>query len=195
MHKITEMKLIMPGDDGQAGTKGRQRMKVTFEMMAGYNRWANSTLYDAVATLTDEERHRPLGAFFPTMMATLNHLLVADRIWMSRFTGSGSAPTALNEILHTDLADLRAARDMQDEVIIGFVESLDPERLQASFTYVPVTTPTPVTQRLAPALSHFFNHQTHHRGQCHMMLTALDKPSLVLDLIYYQRSDDGRKWA
>lgn len=70
---------------------------------------------------------------------------------------------------------------------------LDEKALAADFTYVPVTQPIEITQPLSPALAHLFNHQSHHRGQCHMTLTALGKPSLSLDLIYFLRSE-GREW-
>ncbi len=52
-----------------------------------------------------------------------------------------------------------------------------------------------ISQRLAPALDHVFNHQTHHRGQAHTILTALGRPSVGLDLIAFQRTEDGRAFA
>ena len=63
------------------------------------------------------------------------------------------------------------------------------------FTYRPVTTPDPVTQTLGPCLAHLFNHQTHHRGQCHMILTTLGQPSVVLDLVAFQRTPEGAAWG
>jgi uncharacterized damage-inducible protein DinB len=169
-------------------------MKNTFLMFADYNRWANRKVYETVATLTEEERNRNLGAFFPTPMATLNHILVADRIWMKRLTGHGEAPKALDAILFTDFDSLREARQAQDEILIDYVERLNDEKLAGHFTYTPVSTPEPVTQKLGPTLSHIFNHQTHHRGQVHMMLTMLGKPSLALDLVYFLRGEEGRKF-
>ena len=71
-----------------------------------------------------------------------------------------------------------------------------PEKeLTGRFTYLTITDMRTVSQRLAPALAHFFNHQTHHRGQAHMILTALGQPSLQLDLIAFQRTEDGRAFA
>jgi uncharacterized damage-inducible protein DinB len=168
-------------------------VKEHFEMFAAYNRWANSVVYDAARELSDEELNRNQGAFFGSMIGTLNHLLCADRIWMKRFTGSGEAPSALNAILHPGFGELEGARKAEDERISGWVASLSEAQLSATFSYTPITNPQPVTQRLAPALSHFFNHQTHHRGQCHMILTSLGKPSPTLDLVFFQRSyDSGR---
>lgn len=73
-------------------------MKQHFMMFAAYNQWANGRIYDAAAELDDEEFNRHTGAFFGSMMGTLNHLLTTDRIWMKRFTGEGDAPTTLDAI-------------------------------------------------------------------------------------------------
>jgi uncharacterized damage-inducible protein DinB len=161
-------------------------------MFAAYNRWANAALYDAAGELSEQELRAPMGAFFGSLLATLNHILVADRIWLKRFTGMGTAPSRLDVILHDDLAALRQARATEDERIIAWISGLTEGDIAGTFTYTPVTSPQPVTQRLSGALSHVFNHQTHHRGQCHMMLTTLGKPSLALDLVYFQRSPEGR---
>lgn len=168
-------------------------MKEHFEMFAAYNRWANGVLYAAAHELTEDELNRSQGAFFGSMIGTLNHLLSADRIWMKRFTGAGNAPTALDTILHPDLDGLEEARNAEDERIIAWVGGLSEEALANNFSYRPITKPEPVTQKLGSALSHFFNHQTHHRGQCHMILTSLGKPSLTLDLVWFQRVA-GRQW-
>eukprot|EP01037_Dinobryon_pediforme_P028564 gene28564-31896_t len=76
-------------------------------------------------TRGDPDYRADHGAFFGSLNGTLNHLLATDRIWMRRFTGEGDAPTALDVILHDDLADLRAARSVEDARIIGWVEGLD----------------------------------------------------------------------
>src|SRR5690606_32965900 len=149
-------------------------------MFATYNRWANAMVYDAAAALSEEELNRNAGAFFGSLIATLNHVLVADRIWLKRFTGEGVAPAKLDTILHADLAMLRAAREAEDERILGWIDSLSDKALAGRFTYTTVTDMRTVSQRLAPALAHFFNHQTHHRGQAHTILTTLGKPSLTL---------------
>ena len=168
-------------------------MKETFQMFAAYNRWANRAVYAAARELTEDELNRNQGAFFGSMIGTLNHLLVADRVWMHRFTGTGEAPKALDTVLHPGLDDLETARNAEDERILSWIDGLTEERIAANFTYTPLTNPNPVTQRLGSALSHLFNHQTHHRGQAHMILTSLGKPSLSLDLIYFQRLE-GRQW-
>ncbi len=169
-------------------------MKDNFQMFAAYNHWANAAIYDAAKELTPEESGANKGAFFGSLVGTLNHLLCADRIWMRRFTGSGEAPAALNVILHAEFEPLRNAREAEDARIIAWIDSLDDKVLGCNFTYVPVSTPEPVTQKLGSALFHFFNHQTHHRGQCHAILTALGKPSVVLDMVAFQRRFEGGRF-
>lgn len=170
-------------------------MQQHFAMMAAYNRWANRQVYDSAAELDGEDLDRPTAAFFGSLMATLNHIMVADRIWMKRFTGQGEAPSRLDTVLHATLPDLRAARDAEDARIVAWVDGLDDAALAGRFTYLTATDMRTVSQRLAPALAHFFNHQTHHRGQCHMILTGFGRPSLALDLIYFQRTPEGRAYA
>jgi uncharacterized damage-inducible protein DinB len=170
-------------------------MKHHFAMMAAYNRWANGRVYEAAAGLSDEELNRETGAFFPTLLRTLNHIIVADRIWMKRFTGEGEAPAALDTVLFPALPALRIAREAEDRRIAGWVDGLSETELAGRFTYVTVTDMRTVSQRLTPALAHFFNHQTHHRGQAHTILTTLGQPSVQLDLIYFQRTPDGREFA
>ncbi|MBP1860770.1 DinB family protein [Rhizobium herbae] len=166
-----------------------------YRMFADYNRWANRLLYEAARNLTDAQYRENKGAFFGSLHATLNHVLAADRIWMKRFTGTGDAPASLDTILFDDLAGLSAARTAEDDRIVAWIASLSEADLAGRFTYTPITNPTPVTQRLAPPLAHFFNHQTHHRGQCHMTLTALGGPSLALDMSYFLRAAEGRHYA
>ncbi len=170
-------------------------MKQHFAMMAAYNKWANGVVYDAAGRLDAERLKRDTGAFFGSVLGTLNHLLVADRIWMKRFTGQGDASTKLDTIIHDALPELQKARQAEDIRIVTWIDSLDEEALAGRFTYLTVTDMRTISQRLAPALAHLFNHQTHHRGQVHAILTTLGEPSLSLDLIYFQRTEEGRAFA
>ncbi|MBB6407976.1 DinB family protein [Mesorhizobium sangaii] len=170
-------------------------MRQHFMMFAAYNQWANNRIYDAAAELDEEEFNRNVGAFFGSMMGTLNHLLTADRIWMKRFTGEGDAPTTLDAVLHRGLPGLRMAREAEDRRIVDWVGGLSDKALTGRFTYMTVSDMRTVSQRLAPALDHVFNHQTHHRGQAHTILTILGRPSLGLDLMLFQRTEEGRAFA
>ena len=162
-------------------------MKEHYRQFAHYNAWANRRLYDAAATLSDDEYRADKGAFFKSMHGTLNHLLATDRIWMQRFTGEGDAPQRLDAILHDRFDALRQARESEDQRIVAYVEGLDETRLAGVIRYRRVSTPDEFVQPLMPALDHWFNHQTHHRGQAHAILTALGKPAPELDLLYFQR--------
>jgi uncharacterized damage-inducible protein DinB len=162
-------------------------MKAHYVEFAAYNAWANRRLYDAAATLSESEYRADKGAFFKSMHGTLNHLLATDRIWMQRFTGEGEAPQRLDAILHERLDALRAAREDEDRRIMAYVAGLDEARLTGVIRYRRVSTLEEFVQPLMPALDHWFNHQTHHRGQAHAILTALGKPAPELDLLFFQR--------
>ncbi|MCW5695391.1 MAG: damage-inducible protein DinB [Bauldia sp.] len=164
-------------------------MRDYLAMMAGYNRWANRRLYARAAAMDDAAYRADGGAFFGSVHRTLNHLLVADRIWMRRFTGAGDAPNRLDAILFEDRAALAEARAAEDERIIAFVGGVSDATLAGPITYRTITNPAEITQPLAPALFHFFNHQTHHRGQVHALMTQLVDRDFAppLDLLLYQR--------
>jgi uncharacterized damage-inducible protein DinB len=170
-------------------------MKQLFTMLAHYNAWANQRLLAAADALSDEAYRMDCGAAFGSVHGTLNHLIVADRIWLSRFTGrTDGVPTALDAILAVDRPALRMERETTDAQIVGTVSDFTQADLVADFTYVRASRPEPVTQPLAPALLHVFNHQTHHRGQVHAMLTRLAGEAPPLDLVFYQReTGDGLK--
>ena len=159
-------------------------------MMAGYNAWCNERLYDAARSLPDADYRADRGAFFKSVHGTLNHLLVADRIWMRRFTGKGEAPDRLDAILFEDLMELRPARQAEDARIVAYVEGLSDDAICAGLLrYRTITEPAWISkQPLAPALIHFFNHQTHHRGQVHCLLTAITGEAPSFDLILFQRA-------
>lgn len=155
--------------------------------MAEYNIWSNRRIYDAVVPLTAAEYRADRGAFFKSIHGTLNHLLATDRIWMKRFTGEGDAPTRLDAILHETLVDLREAREAEDARILTYANALTEDDLSRHFRYRMISDPSEVEEPLAPALLHVFNHQTHHRGQVHCMLTGLGYEAPSLDLIRFER--------
>ncbi len=165
-------------------------MKSHYATFARYNQWANRRLYDAAALLSDAEYRADRGAYFKSMHGTLNHLLTTDRIWMKRFTGAGEAPERLDTILHERLDDLAAARRAEDRRIVAWMDDLGEEALAGVIRYRRVSTPEEFVQPLMPALDHWFNHQTHHRGQAHMVLTSLGRSAPELDLLYFQRLAD-----
>lgn len=164
-------------------------MKSRYRMFAGYNAWCNERLYDAAAAVSDADYRADRGAFFGSLHGTLNHLLVGDRIWMRRFTGAGDLPPSLDAILYDDFAALRAARVSEDTRISRYIDRLSEGDLTGTLRYRTFVNPQTVEQPLAPALDHFFNHQTHHRGQAHALLSAVigNERTPSFDLIIYQR--------
>ena len=164
-------------------------MKSRYQMFAGYNAWCNERLYDAAAQVSDADYRADRGAFFKSLHGTLNHLLVGDRIWMRRFRGAGDLPPSLDAILYDEFAALRAARRSEDTLISRYIDRLSEDDLNGTLRYRTIVNPQTIEQTLAPAFDHFFNHQTHHRGQAHALLSAIlgNDRTPSFDLIIYQR--------
>jgi uncharacterized damage-inducible protein DinB len=147
-------------------------MKTHFVMLAKYNAWANARLFRMAGALQDELYRKEVGAYFRSLHGTLNHLLAADRIWMRRLTGVGDHPDKLNAILFDDLPSLHAARVEEDGRIIAFVQGQEEPAFEEVLDYRTLNG-TPQRQRRREILAHLFNHETHHRGQAHAILTVL----------------------
>ena len=152
--------------------------------MARYNRWMNGKLYDCAGGLDDASRKADMGAFFKSIHGTLNHLLLADRVWMGRFTGELFLPCSLADELYADFDTLRREREATDDAIGQYMARLDDARLAAPLHYTSITNPAPRTIPLALALAHFFNHQTHHRGQVTTLLMQRGIDPGVTDLMW-----------
>jgi uncharacterized damage-inducible protein DinB len=155
-----------------------------FSMLARYNRVANRRLYASCGQLDDSEYRKRRQGSFGSIYALLNHILLGDRIWMQRFEGHGETTPALHTILFEEFSALQTARIDQDSRIQAFFENLPQDFLSRSFRYIDNQGIEYVEQAPA-AVSHFFNHQTHHRGQVHVMLsqTSVQPPSLDLHRI------------
>jgi uncharacterized damage-inducible protein DinB len=153
-------------------------------MLARYNRVANERLYEACAGLDPVEYRRERAGSFGSIHALLNHVLVGDRVWMSRFAGGGASTPALNAILFEDFDELRAARTRQDAEIESFFETVEAAFLERTTPYIN-NQGKPYVESMPVGVLHFFNHQTHHRGQVHVMLsqTGLKPPSLDMHRI------------
>src|SRR5690348_7113649 len=105
-----------------------------FDHLARYNAWANERLYEACAKVGEAELKAKRRSFFGSIHATLNHILVGDRLWMSRLAG-GSLVLPLNKILHEDFGRLRTARQAQDKLLIELVAGISPAQLNTSVAY------------------------------------------------------------
>ena len=152
-----------------------------FQMLARYNTLANRKLYDVCSQLSEEELKQTRPAFFKSIHGTLNHILVGDRIWMGRFTGKEMSSTGLDAILYDDFAELREIRVLEDEQIENFMSNLNQDFLTGTISYVNNQNKV-YSDPVNLLLSHFLNHQTHHRGQIHDMLTQTEIAPPVLDM-------------
>ena len=153
--------------------------------MAAYNRWQNRSLYAAADTLSDAQRKEPRGAFFGSIHDTLNHLLWADQIWLSRFAGTPrpKAKGIKDSVTQYDSwAELKATRAPFDETIIDWAQRLDQATLDSDLTWFSGAANRELTKPRALLIAHFFNHQTHHRGQVHCMLTQCGAKPEATDL-------------
>ena len=157
---------------------------IQVQSLATYNHSMNSRLYDVCAPLSDDERRRDRRAFFGSIHGTLNHLLLGDRIWLGRFTGTPFEVDGLNQELYEDFSELRRERDKTDSEIIGWAETLTNEKLISSFEFTSLVKPRTRKCPLWVTVTHFFNHQTHHRGQLTTLLSQLGIDYGVTDFIW-----------
>ena len=152
--------------------------------MAAYNQWMNDRLYGCCATLSDEERKRDAGAFFKSIHGTLNHLLLADRVWLGRFGQEPFAVQSLDQELYADFAQLRAERAAMDASIVEWAAALSDADLAGELAYVGIVNPQRRRCPYGLAVAHFFNHQTHHRGQVTTLLAQRGIDPGVTDVLW-----------
>ena len=152
--------------------------------MVAYNAEMNRRLYGAAARLSDTERRQPRGAFWGSIHGTLNHLLWGDKQWMSRFDNWPKPDVAIKQSgnLIGDFAALSAEREKADLAISRWAASVDDAWLAEDLTWFSGAANREVRAPLGLLVTHFFNHQTHHRGQVHAMLTAAGQETGDTDL-------------
>ena len=170
------------------------QLKDYVRLMAAYNCWMNQKIFDACEQLTPDQLSEDKGAFFGSIIGTLNHIAVGDTLWLQRFSsGLGTypelapvtelpKPEALSSILFTGLGDLKARRELLDGVFQSFTEAVDIKDLLGPVTYTNFKGVTS-TKLLFSLLLHVFNHQTHHRGQVTTLLSQLGVDVGVTDLV------------
>ncbi|MBQ4830113.1 DinB family protein [Alteromonas sp. CI.11.F.A3] len=157
-------------------------LKNSFTLMAQYNQWMNESVYSAALQLSPAELSEDVGAFFGSILGTLNHILVADIIWLQRFAQHPDRfseldsviamplPKKLDETLFDDIALLREQRVKVDEAILAFANALSSEVLTTDLSFHD-TAGVPHTKNFGQLILHLFNHQTHHRGQITTLLS------------------------
>ncbi|MDD5277325.1 MAG: DinB family protein [Methylovulum sp.] len=163
-------------------------------LMASYNAWMNAKLYTGAGRLSADELLADRGAFFGSIMGTLNHLVVGDTLWLKRFAAHPGnhrsldpirqlpAPTSLGQIAFTDMASLSAHRDWLDTLITTWSQSLTAADLDHVLHYSNMKG-IAADKNFFSLVMHFFNHQTHHRGQVSTLLSQLGIDIGVTDLL------------
>ena len=154
-------------------------------LMARFNAWANERLYDSVARLPDAAYRAERKAFFGSIHRTLNHLLVVDRLWTGRIRGTDRGICALDQVLYDDFAALRAAREDEDRQLVELVDGLSAQQLAAPVRYRRIIGEGLEEVRAGHVLLTLFSHQTHHRGQVHVLLTQADLMPPPLDVVFF----------
>ncbi|WP_171176244.1 DinB family protein [Ruegeria sp. HKCCD8929] len=156
------------------------------QQMARYNRWQNSQLTGFLEALSAEELARDRGAFFGSILGTANHLLWGDAIWMSRFDGGPGPEGGIphSAALHNDLAEWLPARREMDDRIARWADGLSDAALTGEMTWFSGAAGREVSKPVAMLVVQMFNHQTHHRGQIHKMLTETGSKAPVSDLFF-----------
>lgn len=165
-------------------------------LLAQYNETMNRKMYDAAATLSSEEVSADRGAFFGSLLGTMNHLLAGDTIWLTRFAQHPSTfpalaslrgaplPTSLRHSFGDSLAELRVHRERLDGLIVAFASELRPADLDQTFSYRTMSGQA-FHKHFGSVLLHFFNHQTHHRGQASTLLMQAGVDIGVTDLLVW----------
>ncbi len=148
-----------------------------------YNQWMNQKLYAACERLSDQERKADRKAFFRSIHGTLNHLLLGDKVWLSRFLNQSFNVTGLDQILYEEFSDLKREREGTDEEIITWANQLTEQKLLSEFRFRSISNPGPKVCLLWQAVAHFINHQTHHRGQITTLLSQAGINPGITDFI------------
>ncbi len=164
----------------QSGRQAIMIDKAYVQRMARYNRWQNQNLYGVADRLPAEERARERGAWFGSIDKTLRHLLWGDQAWMHRLADTPKPPGTIPESvsLYGDWNNLKVERTRFDDTILAWADTVAQPWLDAEMTYYSFAIKRDVTKPRWVLVTHMFNHQTHHRGQVHCMLTqAGGRPS------------------
>ena len=154
--------------------------------MARYNRWQNENLYNAAETLGDVARREDRGSFFGSIHATLSHILWADQIWMSRLSDWQKPDIGIagSKDLYDDWDALRAKRAEADATFITWADALNQSEIDGDLQWYSGAMGQDMIRPKAVCIMQVFNHQTHHRGQVHAMLTAASAKPADTDISF-----------
>jgi uncharacterized damage-inducible protein DinB len=152
--------------------------------MAAYNAEMNRRLYAASERIPDAKRREPRGAFWGSLHGTLCHLLWGDRMWMSRFD-AWPKPTVVQKdsaTLVSDFDELHRLRVEADDKISDWASRVTADWLAADQVWFSGSAQKELREPRSFLVAHFFNHQTHHRGQAHALITACGEQTGDTDL-------------
>lgn len=152
--------------------------------LSHYNRWMNERLYECCAGLAPETLDADRGAFFGSITGTLNHILLGDRLWLGRFSGVPFVVESLDQVLYPDFVELRRERTATDAEIVEWAGKLTDAKLASDFDFMTFVNPKVRRCKLWVTVTHFFNHQTHHRGQVTALLSQCGVDYGVTDFIW-----------
>lgn len=153
-----------------------------YQLMAEYNQWINQSLYQVCAGLSDAQRKADRGAFFKSIHATLNHILWADRTWLTRFRVHDLPLLPMGTELCADFDQLRTERAAMDATLLQWAATLREDWLRQPFTFTSIVD---AKTRSGPAwifVTQLFNHQTHHRGQVTTLIKQFGVDPGVTDI-------------
>jgi uncharacterized damage-inducible protein DinB len=154
-----------------------------FLMLARYNVWATDRLLRHVAELSDDEYMRDAGLYFKSVHGTLNHLLLAEQgLWFERFAHGVSPVRRLNEQVHAERSALDVALRSAVREWLPVIDAWPESRYDGTLAYTS-TDGQARTVSFATALTHVFNHSTHHRGQITAAITAMGHAAPEIDLL------------
>lgn len=145
------------------------------QLMAKYNHWQNANIIDIVANLDDEIWLQPKGLFFDSIDGTLNHLIYGDTVWLETFTSKKRTYTNPRQIIYPARADWIKARTDLDQQISDWANQVSDEWLDSEYSFFSNAYQKYITKPNWLFVTHFFNHQTHHRSQ---VTTALQQSGI-----------------
>jgi len=169
-------------------------VKKYYQNLAHYNQWINKRIYSVAAKLNQDALSQNHGAYFGSIIGTLNHILVGDILWFKRFATqpanyqsleyfrSVKKPASLDEILHDELSELSEVREHTDAVIVQFTSEITDEMIASTLKYKN-SKGQEFNKNLGDLLLHVFNHQTHHRGQVSTLLYQAGIDIGVTDMV------------
>lgn len=153
-----------------------------FRLFADYNKLMNQRLLESAGRLDDDQLKSDRGAFFKSVLGTLNHILVADIIWLQRFQSHPAnrkalayfdtldRPQVLDAMLFDDLISMKTEREKIDALLIDWIAGLSERDIEACLSYRNMAG-KPQRKPIGSLISHLFLHQVHHRGQATTLIS------------------------